>query len=80
MHTLLRFLFSAIGLLVAAFFVSGVHGGPFLELVAVAVILGALNARPGSWVKKTYLTGMKGIKGMNRGYAVIPFIPFIPVK
>lgn len=40
MQTLLRFLFSAIGLLVAAFFVPGVHGGPFLELIVVAVILG----------------------------------------
>ena len=47
MHTLLRFLFSAIGLLVAAFVVPGVHGGPFLELLVVAVILGALNATLG---------------------------------
>ena len=47
MHTLLRFLFSALGLLVAAAFVPGVHGGPFLELLVVAVILGALNATLG---------------------------------
>lgn len=47
MHTLLRFLFSALGLLVAAFFVPGVHGGPFLELLVVAVLLGALNATLG---------------------------------
>ena len=51
MHTLLRFLFSAIGLLVAAFFVPGVHGGPFLELLVVAVILGALNATLGLLLK-----------------------------
>lgn len=47
MHTLLRFLFSALGLLVAAAFVPGVHGGPFLELLVVAIILGALNATLG---------------------------------
>lgn len=47
MHTLLRFLFSALGLLVAAFFVPGVHGGPFLELLVVAILLGALNATLG---------------------------------
>ncbi|HTL97735.1 MAG TPA: phage holin family protein [Holophagaceae bacterium] len=51
MNTLLRFLFSAIGLLVAAFFVPGVHGGPFLELLVVAVILGALNATLGLLLK-----------------------------
>ena len=51
MHTLLRFLFSAIGLLVAAFVVPGVHGGPFLELLVVAVILGALNATLGLLLK-----------------------------
>ena len=51
MHTLLRFLFSAIGLLVAAFVVPGVHGGPFLELLVVAVILGALNATLGLLMK-----------------------------
>ena len=51
MHTLLRFLFSAIGLLVAAFFVPGVHRGPFLELLVVAVILGALNATLGLLLK-----------------------------
>lgn len=51
MHTLLRFLFSAFGLLVAAFVVPGVHGGPFLELIVVAVILGALNATLGLLLK-----------------------------
>lgn len=51
MQTLLRFLFSAIGLLVAAFLVPGVHGGPFLELIVVAVILGALNATLGLLLK-----------------------------
>lgn len=51
MHTLLRFLFSAIGLLVAAYLVPGVHGGPFLELLVVAVLLGALNATLGLALK-----------------------------
>jgi putative membrane protein len=45
--TLLRFIFSALGLLAAAFFVPGVHGGPFLELLVVAILLGALNATLG---------------------------------
>ena len=51
MTTLLRFLFSALGLLVAAYVVPGVHGGPFLELLGVAVILGALNATLGLLLK-----------------------------
>ena len=47
----MRFLFSALGLLVAAYVVPGVHGGPFLELLGVAVILGALNATLGLLLK-----------------------------
>lgn len=54
MRTLLRFLFSAIGLLVASHVVPGIHRGPFLELLGVAVILGALNATLGALLK--YLT------------------------
>lgn len=47
MRTLLRFLFSAVGLLIASYLVPGIHHGPFIDLVAVAVILGALNATLG---------------------------------
>jgi putative membrane protein len=48
---LLRFLFSAIGLLVASYLVTGIQHGPFLDLVAVAVLLGALNATLGLLLK-----------------------------
>ncbi|HJU83357.1 MAG TPA: phage holin family protein [Holophagaceae bacterium] len=51
MQTLLRFLFSALGLFVAARFVPGIHGGSFLDLLIVAVILGALNATLGRLLK-----------------------------
>jgi putative membrane protein len=51
MQTLLRFLFSAIGLFVAAKFVPGIHGNSFLDLLIVAVILGALNATLGRLLK-----------------------------
>lgn len=51
MRTLLRFLFSAIGLLVATMLVAGLHRGTFTELLAVAVILGALNATLGMVLK-----------------------------
>jgi len=44
---ILRFLFSAVGLLVASYLIRGIHHGPFVDLVAVAVILGALNATLG---------------------------------
>lgn len=47
MKTLLRFLFSAIGLLVAGSLVPGIRHGGFMDLLAVAVILGALNATLG---------------------------------
>lgn len=50
-RTLLRFLFSAIGLLVATMLVGGLHRGTFAELLAVAVILGALNATLGMVLK-----------------------------
>jgi len=46
-RVILRFLFSAVGLLVASSLVKGLHHGSFLDLVAVAVILGALNATLG---------------------------------
>ena len=47
MRTLLRFLFSAVGLLVAGTLVPGIRHGGFADLLAVAVILGALNATLG---------------------------------
>jgi putative membrane protein len=55
---LLRFLFSAIGLLVASYLVSGIQHGPFLDLVAVAVLLGALNATLGLLLKFMALVPM----------------------
>lgn len=48
---MLRFLFSAMGLLVASALVGGIHRGSFLELIAVAVLLGALNATLGLILK-----------------------------
>jgi len=51
LRTVLRFFFSAIGLLVASALVSGLHRGSFLELIAVAVLLGALNATLGVVLK-----------------------------
>lgn len=51
MTILLRFLFSAIGLLVASAFVPGLGHGSFLDLLIVAVILAALNATVGSLLK-----------------------------
>lgn len=51
MNTLLRFLFSAIGLLVACAVVPGLGHGSFLDLLIVAVILAALNATVGSLLK-----------------------------
>ncbi len=51
MRTLFRFLFSAIGLLVASKVVPGIRTGPFLELLVVAVILGALNATLGALLR-----------------------------
>ena len=51
MDTLLRFLFSALGLLAASALVPGITHGGFLELLAVAVVLGALNATVGQLLK-----------------------------
>lgn len=51
MRLLLRFLFSAVGLLVASFLVPGIRHGAFIDLVAVAVLLGALNATLGMFLK-----------------------------
>jgi putative membrane protein len=48
---ILRFLFSAVGLLVASTLVPGIHHGPFVDLLAVAVILGFLNATLGMLLK-----------------------------
>jgi putative membrane protein len=48
---ILRFLFSAIGLLVASSVVRGITHGAFLDLVIVAILLGALNATLGLTLK-----------------------------
>jgi putative membrane protein len=51
MTVVLRFLFSAIGLLVACSFVPGLGHGTFLDLLVVAVILAALNTTVGTFLK-----------------------------
>lgn len=51
MRLLFRFLFSALGLLVASALVPGVTHGTFLDLLLVAVLLGALNATLGLLLK-----------------------------
>ena len=51
MSMLLRFVFSAIGLLVAGSFVPGLGHGSFLDLLIVAVILAALNTTVGSFLR-----------------------------
>jgi putative membrane protein len=48
---LLRFLFSAMGLLAASGLIPGIHHGAFTDLLAVAVILGFLNATLGALLK-----------------------------
>ena len=58
MRVLLRFLFSAIGLLVASYLVPGLRHGPFTDLLAVAVLLGALNATLGMMLKFIALVPM----------------------
>ena len=58
MTTLLRFLFSAIGLLVACSVVKGLGHGTFLDLLIVAVILAALNTTVGSFLKLIALVPM----------------------
>jgi len=55
---LLRFLFSAVGLLVASVLVPGIQHGAFLDLVVVAVLLGALNATLGMLLKFMALVPM----------------------
>jgi putative membrane protein len=55
---LLRFLFSAVGLLTASYLVPGIGHGAFLDLVAVAVLLGALNATLGMLLKFVALVPM----------------------
>lgn len=56
--TLLRFLFSAIGLLVASAVVPGIGHGAFVDLLAVAVILGLLNASVGALLRFVALVPM----------------------
>jgi putative membrane protein len=51
MTVLLRFVFSAIGLLVASSVVPGLGHGTFLDLLVVAVLLGALNTTLGAFLK-----------------------------
>ncbi len=51
MTLLLRFFFSAIGLLVASALLKGITTGGFLDLLVVAVLLGALNTTVGSILK-----------------------------
>lgn len=51
MRLLFRFLFSALGLLVASYAVPGISHGAFLDLFLVAVLLGALNATLGMALK-----------------------------
>lgn len=51
MRTLLRFLFSTIGLLVACYALPGLHHGSFVDLLAVVVLLGVLNATLGPLLK-----------------------------
>lgn len=51
MRTLFRFLFSAMGLLVASYLIPGIHRGSFLELLGVAVLLGAMNATLGALLR-----------------------------
>ncbi|MDP1832229.1 MAG: phage holin family protein [Geothrix sp.] len=58
MTLILRFLFSAIGLLVACSLVPGLGHGTFLDLLVVAVILGALNTTLGSFLKVIALVPM----------------------
>ncbi len=56
--TLLRFLFSAIGLLVASAVVPGIRHGAFVDLLAVAAILGLLNASVGALLRFVALVPM----------------------
>ena len=51
MSMILRFVFSAIGLLVACSFVPGLGHGTFLDLLIVAILLAALNTTVGSFLR-----------------------------
>ncbi len=51
MRALFRFLFSAVGLLAASALVPGIQRGSFLELLAVAVVLGFLHSTLGALLK-----------------------------
>ena len=51
MSMILRFVFSAVGLLVACSFVPGLGHGSFLDLLIVAVLLAALNTTVGSFLR-----------------------------
>lgn len=51
MRAVLRFLFSALGILAASSVVPGIHAGRFVDLLAVAVILGFFNATLGQFLK-----------------------------
>lgn len=51
MRLLLRFLFSAVALMVASTVLPGIRHGRFVDLLAVAVLLGALNATLGALLK-----------------------------
>lgn len=58
MTAALRFVFSAIGLLVACSFVPGLGHGTFLDLLVVAVILAALNLTVGGFLKVVAIVPM----------------------
>ncbi|GLH72810.1 hypothetical protein GETHLI_13120 [Geothrix limicola] len=58
MNVVLRFIFSALGLLVACSFVPGLGHGTFLDLLVVAILLAALNTTVGSFLKLIALVPM----------------------
>ena len=58
MRLILRFFFSAIGLLVASYLVGGITHGAFTDLLVVAVLLGALNATLGMLLRFIALVPM----------------------
>ena len=58
MRYALRFLFAAVGLLVAAWLLPGIQHDGFLVLVGVAVLLGILNATIGAFLKVMALVPM----------------------
>jgi putative membrane protein len=58
MTTVLRFIFSTLGLLVACSFVPGLGHGTFGDLLVVAVILAALNTTVGTFLKLVAIVPM----------------------